>query len=115
MKYMSQKEHHTATLCMLKVDTCTMTQDISCHHVTQDDGFHSRPVHVGFVVDRVAVEKVSSWYFILSLSVSFCHCFIPISLIYHQCYIVLIIDSIIKTKSFFPLPSLSSYDILRVY
>jgi hypothetical protein len=83
MKCMFQEEHQTGTVCMLKVDTCTMTQAISCHHVTKDVRFHSRPVHVGFVVDRVAVETVSSWYFILSLSISFYQCSIPISLIYH--------------------------------
>jgi hypothetical protein len=52
---------------MLKVDTCTMTEAVSCQHVIMDVRFHSRPVHVGFVVNRVAAEKVLPGTFPVSI------------------------------------------------
>jgi hypothetical protein len=76
---MPQKEHHLIqNLSMLKVDTYTKTKAISYQHATMDVRFHSGPICVGSMVDRVAVGKVSSWYFVLSLSVSFYQGSIPI-------------------------------------
>jgi hypothetical protein len=36
----------------------TMAQAVSCRLLTAEPGFDSRPVHMGFVVDKVRLWKV---------------------------------------------------------
>jgi hypothetical protein len=50
-----------------------MPQAVSCQLVTAEAGFAPSSVHVGFVVDRVALGQIFLQVFRVPLSVSFHH------------------------------------------
>jgi hypothetical protein len=71
-------------------------------------GLSPRPVHVGFEVERMALEQGYHWaplFSSVSMIAPMPHTLIL--LVFHQCYIILAIDSIVKLNASVFLPSLN--------
>jgi hypothetical protein len=69
-----------------------MAQAVSCRPPTAEAGFDPGSVHVGFVVDKLAVGQVFPDYFGLPLSISFHRC----SIARKRIKIIIIIVSTIR-------------------
>jgi len=67
---------------------------------TTEGLFNMRPIHVGFVVDKVGMGQVISEYFGFLLSISFHQCLTFIhSASYHRRHKILTIESVLKQQT----------------
>jgi len=77
--------------------SCAMAQAVRCCPLAGKPRFLPRPVYVGFMIEKVAMGQV--FLLILKLYPASYHSInspYPHSFTWHQCYIILAVDSVVK-------------------